>query len=116
MRPAPKVTAFVCVICPRFGDQTCLKFLQVYGDIELPTRQKCICVQMSIHQKNGEVVRKEKTLATAINNNSTSRTNERIASVKRHACPLLQTELDRNKVVGVQTSIDAAVAAKLRYA
>src|SRR6266446_3405885 len=57
-------------------------------DIELPTRQKCICGQMSIHQKNGEVVRKEKTLATAINNNLTSRTNERIASVKLHACPL----------------------------
>src|SRR6266404_2989474 len=85
MRPAPKVTAFVCVICPRFGDQTCLKFMQVYGDIELPTRQKCMCVQMSTQRKNGEVVRKEKTLATAINNNLTSRTNERIASVKRHA-------------------------------
>src|SRR3977135_157802 len=43
------------------------------------------CVQMSTQRKNGEVVRKEKTLATAIDNNLTSRTNERIASVKRHA-------------------------------
>ncbi len=61
----------------------------------MSNRQKCMCVQMSSHrkkgevvrnhQKNGEVVRKEKTLATAINNNLTSRTNERIASVKRHA-------------------------------
>src|SRR6267378_3958205 len=100
MRPAPKVTAFVCVICPRFGDQTCLKFMQVYGDIELPTRQKCICVQMSIYQKNGEVVRKEKTLATAINNNLTSRTNERIASVKRGACPLCEGSWIGTKLLG----------------
>src|SRR6267143_3792196 len=81
-------------------DRTCLNLMQVCGDTELSNRQKCMCVQMSTQRKNDEVVRKEKTLATAIDNNLTSRTNERIASVKRGACPLCERSWIGTKWLG----------------
>jgi hypothetical protein len=40
----------------------------------------------------------------------------RMCGLSPERASALRTELDRNKVVGVETSIDATIAAKFRYA